>query len=59
MAVVSKPKCLICGKPVEDIDPLDVPFHVECWVEKIHGKKNGGSKGTGIKKKGAKNTDEK
>jgi hypothetical protein len=47
MALVSKPKCVICGKLVEDISELDVPIHVECWVEKIHGMRNGGRNGSG------------
>jgi hypothetical protein len=24
------PKCTICGKEVDGIGPLDVPYHVEC-----------------------------
>ena len=24
------PKCTVCAKEVEDIRPMDVPYHVEC-----------------------------
>ena len=46
MAMVSKPKCLICGELVEDIGPLDVPFHVECAVKLIHDRNNNGVNGS-------------
>ena len=46
MAIVSKPKCLICGEPVEDIGPLDIPFHVECAVKQIHERNNNGINGS-------------
>ena len=35
-SVVIPENCIICGKPVTDINEGDVPFHVECWVKKIH-----------------------
>ena len=35
MAEMSKPKCTVCGKPVEDIGPLDVPYHIERVVRQI------------------------
>jgi DNA-directed RNA polymerase subunit RPC12/RpoP len=36
------PNCLVCGKPVEDISEIDVPYHVECVLknlEELHDKK--------------------
>lgn len=29
------PKCIYCGKPVEDIGELDIPYHIDCALEAI------------------------
>ena len=57
MAIVSKPRCLLCGKPVEDIGPLDVPFHVECAVKNIRRRNNGGRNSSGRSGRHARNTE--
>ncbi len=35
MNTESASKCLICGKLVEDIGDLDVPYHVECVLRRL------------------------
>ncbi len=47
MAIVSKPKCIICGEEVEGIGELDIPYHVECVLKLFQKRNNGGGSGTG------------
>ena len=47
MVIVSKPKCTICGKEVEGIGELDIPYHVECVLKLFQKINNGGGNGTG------------